>query len=103
MSATLTPSFSTFNLEIHYCLRVKITIECAQKSFKSEFVSTNFELLAGEWAGHHGNTAEVSTISVDAPAYEEVGPPEILPPYARNPELWNPTASKGNLEYPEVG
>ena len=93
LSQGLVPSFSTFNLEIHYWLRVKVAFECAQKSFKTEFFSGNFVLLAGEWVGAEMSNG-VSTEFAAAPTYHEGGT-EPLPPYARNPELWNPSAIKG--------
>lgn len=85
----LDPSFSTFNLELHYKLRVKVTFECGRKGFKADFVSRTFKLLAGEWIGELRNDTASSQAAVhDAPAYDDAGSSEKLPPYARNPELW---------------
>lgn len=91
----LDPSFSTFNLELHYRLRVKVAFECGRKGFKADFVSHTFKLLAGEWIGEfqHNIASPQSTVH-DTPAYEDAGPSEALPPYARNPELWTPSPGK---------
>jgi len=76
----LVPSYSTFNKAVQYWLWVEMSVECGQKSFKTEFLSRNFELLASEWVGHYKNVP-VSNVervrSASAP----------LPPYARDPEL----------------
>jgi len=84
---SLVPSYSTYNLAVHYWLRVKVSVECGQKSFESEFRSWNFELLAGEWVGHYENVP-VSNVEREGSASEP------LPPYARDPELWNPSGVK---------
>jgi len=83
----LVPSYSTFNLAVQYWLRVRVSVECGQKSFKPEFLSRNFELLASEWVGHHENVP-VSSVERDGSASD---PP---PPYARDPELCNPSGVK---------
>lgn len=85
--SSLVPSFSTFSLAVQYWLRVKVGVECGQKSFKPEFLSRNFELLASEWVGHHENVP-VSSDERDGSASDP------LPPYARDPELWNPSGVK---------
>ena len=91
----LDPSFSTFNLELHYRLRVKVAFECGRKGFKADFVSHTFKLLAGEWIGEvlHNTASSQATVH-EAPAYDDAGPSEELPPYARNPELWTPSSGK---------
>lgn len=78
----LVPSYSTFNLAVQYWLRVKVSVECGQKSFKPEFVSKDFELLPGEWVGRYQNVP-ISNGEGEGSASE------LLPPFARNPELWN--------------
>lgn len=78
----LVPSYSTFNLAVQYWLRVKVSVECGQKSFKHEFVFKDFELLPSEWKGHYQNVP-VSNVEGEESASEP------LPSYARNPELWN--------------
>lgn len=76
----LVPSYSTFNQAVQYWLWVEVSVECGQKSFKTEFLSRNFELLASEWVGRYKNVP-VSNV-------ERVGSASApLPPYARDPEL----------------
>ena len=88
---TVQPSFSTFNIQLHYWLRVKITVECAQKTFKNEFMSRPLEVLAGEWVG---SLEESSSGAVDVQHAPPYASSEPLPPYAKDPELWTPSAGK---------
>ena len=98
--SVLEPSFATFNLELHYWLRVKVTVECARKKFKHEFVSRQLELLAEDWIGNfrqQPSPEQVAAAAADPQhtlEYNEAGPSEPLPPYAKNPELWTPSAGK---------
>ena len=43
------PSFSTFNIRRYYKLGVRLTVECAQKTFKYDFGTSNFLLLAANY------------------------------------------------------
>ena len=88
---TVQPTFSTFNLRLQYSLRVKITVECAQKTFRRELVSQPLEVLAGEWVGHLAENASAALDVQHAPAY---GLSELLPPYAKDPELLTPSPGK---------
>ena len=47
--AYFVPSFRTFNISRNYTLRIAVSIECAAKTFKHEFVTRNFVLLAREY------------------------------------------------------
>lgn len=44
------PTFSTFNIRRTYRLVVKLSVDCAQKTFKAEFASYKFDLLAADYA-----------------------------------------------------
>ena len=94
----LAPTFETFNIKTRYRLRVKIAFECAQKSFRAEFLSKELELVAGEWIGQYEDSAVAPDPErADAPVDTKASGLELLPPYARDPELWNPTAVKYRL------
>lgn len=95
----LVPSYSTFNLEVHYMLRVKVAVECAQRKFQAEFFSRSFELLPGEWDGNPNDAAQASSSrSTNAPTYQESHTSEPLPPYAENPELWTPAGRPSKVD-----
>ena len=83
MPAYFPPTFSTFNIRRTYRLLLKLSVECAQKTFKAEFKTTDFVLLARDYmpvgAGDHLGASSSSHAVIDdaaAPAYQkEVGPP----------------------------
>lgn len=86
------PRFSTFNIRRYYKLSIRLSAECAQKTFKSEFETHHFDLLAPEYAPNvvepvtasDSNTVEYEAAPVyeanagmPLPRYEE--PPKELP------------------------
>lgn len=78
------PNFSTFNVRRNYKLRIQISVECAQKTLKAEFVAENFTLLAADYMPNRGATAEVSNSTVmeqeeGAPGYDDRD--DVPPPY----------------------
>lgn len=62
------PTFSTFNIRRTYRLVVKLSVDCAQKTFKAEFASYKFDLLAAEYASPMG----VQEQEMVAPAYGDL-------------------------------
>lgn len=78
------PNFTTFNMRRDYKLCIKVTFECAQKTFKVDFWNYQITLLPADYApsGCEAEDApELSTIFMEdpeeaAPAYE----PSSLPP-----------------------
>lgn len=78
------PTFSTFNIRRSYKLKICVTVDCAQKSFKAEFNTYDFKLLAADFnpspVGTSGTVPGYSTGSDDfiddvAPVYEPGGGP----------------------------
>ena len=79
------PSFSTFNIRRFYKLGVKLTVECAQKTFKSDFETSHFLLLAANYipsdeAGVPGASTTNEVDDLVAPVYE-AEPDVALPRY----------------------
>lgn len=62
------PTFSTFNIRRTYRLTVRLSVDCAGKTFKAEFATYKFELLAADFAGR---TPGPET-EVPAPAYGDL-------------------------------
>ena len=52
---TCKPSFATFNITRRYEFQVRITVECAQKSFKAEFTNSRVTLLAAAYSSRDDN------------------------------------------------
>ena len=80
-----TPSFSTFNICRYYKLGVRLTVECAQKTFKTDFRTSNFLLLAASYtpsdeAGAPGASTSNEVEDEVAPVYE-AEPGVALPRY----------------------
>ena len=75
------PSFSTFNIRRTYRLKVILTVECAQKTFKREFAPwEDFVLLAADFVPEvDERTVASASTAVDefeaAPVYDEKPPP----------------------------
>lgn len=64
------PTFSTFNIRRTYRLAVRLSVDCAQKTFKTEFASYKFDLLAADYeppTSHGVQEAEMA-----APAYGDL-------------------------------
>ncbi|KAK3178277.1 hypothetical protein OEA41_000410 [Lepraria neglecta] len=83
------PSFSTFNIRRYYNLGIRLSVECAQKTFKSELETYHFDLLAPEYARNVVEPATASgsnTVEYEAaPVYEaNAGMP--LPRYEEPPK-----------------
>ena len=79
------PSFSTFNIRRYYRLGVKLTVECAQKTFKSDLGTSNFLLLAANYIPSDGAGAPRASTTNEvedlvAPVYE-AEPGVALPRY----------------------
>lgn len=78
------PSFRTFNIRRSYKLGIKLSVECAQKTFKREFQPYgDFVLLAADFVPSVDEGVVASTTSavehfVSAPIYEDVA--ERAPP-----------------------
>lgn len=49
IAASQKPTFRTFNVSRNYRLRLKLSVQCAQKTFKLEFPTSDFELLARDY------------------------------------------------------
>ena len=64
------PTFSTFNIRRTYRLAVKLSVDCAQKTFKAHFASYKFDLLAADYASPSLGSQELET--VPAPAYADL-------------------------------
>lgn len=62
------PTFSTFNIRQTYRLVVKLSVDCAQKTFKAEFASYKFDLLAADYASPVGTLEQEAA----APAYGDL-------------------------------
>ena len=62
------PSFSTFNIRRSYRLAVKLSVDCAQKTFKAEFSSYKFDLLPAEYA----SPTATQEREIAAPAYGDL-------------------------------
>ncbi|CAF9913047.1 hypothetical protein IMSHALPRED_000891 [Imshaugia aleurites] len=62
------PTFSTFNIRRTYRLAVKLAVDCAQKTFKAEFASYRFDLLAADYAFPTGAQEQ----EMAAPAYGDL-------------------------------
>ncbi len=80
-----TPSFSTFHTRRFYRLGVRLTVECAQKTFKTSFETSNFLLLAANYtpsdeAGAPGASTSNEVEDEVAPVYE-AEPGVALPRY----------------------
>ncbi len=75
------PTFSTFNIRRTYRLRLKLSVVCAQKTFKAEFLSDDFVLLAKDYMPNAEGNPETSSSNAAldvqiAPIYQEaLGPP----------------------------
>jgi hypothetical protein len=69
-----TPSFRTFNIRRYYKLGIRLSVECAQKTFKSEFETYKFALLAPDYAPNVVEPATASgsytVVNEAAPTYE---------------------------------
>lgn len=79
------PSFSTFNIRRYYKLGVRLTVECAQKTFKIDLGTSNFILLAANYtpsgeAGAPGASTSNDVEDLVAPVYE-AEPGVALPRY----------------------
>lgn len=61
-------TFSTFNIRRTYQLAVKLSVDCAQKTFKAEFASYKFDLLAADYASPMATQEQ----EVAAPAYGDL-------------------------------
>ena len=66
----LKPTFSTFNIRRTYRLAVKLSVDCAQKTFKAEFTSYKFDLLAADYAAPSMLAAQ--ELETAAPAYGDL-------------------------------
>ena len=64
------PTFSTFNIRRTYRLAVKLSVDCAQKTFKAEFTSYKFELLAADYVAP--STLAAQELEMVAPAYGDL-------------------------------
>lgn len=62
------PTFSTFNIRRTYRLAVKLSVDCAQKTFKAEFASYKFDLLAADYAF----PMATQEVEMAAPAYGDL-------------------------------
>ena len=62
------PSFSTFNIRRSYRLAVKLSVDCAQRTFKAEFSSYKFDLLPAEYA----SPTATQERDISAPAYSDL-------------------------------
>ncbi|KAL9072079.1 MAG: hypothetical protein Q9161_003854 [Pseudevernia consocians] len=62
------PTFSTFNIRRTYRLAVKLSVDCAQKTFKAEFASYRFDLLAADYASPMATQEQEAA----APAYGDL-------------------------------
>ncbi|CAD6570938.1 MAG: hypothetical protein ASARMPREDX12_003987 [Alectoria sarmentosa] len=62
------PTFSTFNIRRTYRLVVKLSVDCAQKTFKAEFATYKFDLLAAAYASPMGALEQ----EMAAPAYGDL-------------------------------
>lgn len=75
------PTFSTFNIRRTYKLRLKLSVECAQKTFKAEFLTGDFVLLAKDYMpsteSNPGTSSSNAAVDMEvAPIYQEtLGPP----------------------------
>lgn len=83
------PTFSTFNIRRTYKLHLKVTVECAQKTFKVDFTTRDFVLLARDYMPSEGISALSSPNAMYdmevAPVYQEtLGPP---PPSYGDPKM----------------
>ena len=79
------PSFSTFNIRRYYRLGVRLTVECAQKTFKTNVETSKFLLLAADYirsdeAGAPGASTSNEVDDEVAPVYE-AEPGVALPRY----------------------
>ena len=79
------PSFSTFNIRRYYRLGVRLTVECAQKTYKMDFETSNFLLLAANYTpsdevGAPGTSTTNEVEDLAAPVYE-AKPGVTLPRY----------------------
>ena len=86
------PTFSTFNIRRAYRLLLKLSVECAQKTFKAEFTTLDFLLLARDYMptgeGDPGASSSSSyAVNDAAPAYQKevVSPPPPSYPDAKIP------------------
>ena len=62
------PTFSTFNIRRTYRLAVKLSVDCAQKTFKADFATYRFDLLAAHYAAPTG----MQELEIAAPAYGDL-------------------------------
>lgn len=69
------PTFSTFNIRRTCRLAVKLSVDCAQKTFKAEFATYKFDLLAADYASPLGAQEQ----DMAAPAYGDLS--DQLPTY----------------------
>ena len=53
-------------------LSVKLSVDCAQKTFKAEFSSYKFDLLPAEYAPSRSPTGTQEQEMVPAPAYDDL-------------------------------
>ena len=79
------PSFSTFNIRRFYKLGVRLTVECAQKTFKKDLGTSDFLLLAANYTpsdevGVPGASTSNEVEDLVAPVYE-AEPGVALPRY----------------------
>ncbi|KAL2040133.1 hypothetical protein N7G274_007036 [Stereocaulon virgatum] len=74
ISPYYTPSFRAFNIRRYYKLGIRLSVECAQKTFKSEFETCKFALLASDFAPNVVEPATASgsyaVVNEAAPTYE---------------------------------
>lgn len=80
----LTPSFSTFNHSVLHMLRVKVVVECAQKTFKAEWGSRRLDILPQLYRAPDvtdGDTTRDSDIPVQEERYDaSPREEEFIPP-----------------------
>lgn len=79
IAASLKPTFKTFNISRCYRLRLKLSVQCAQKTFKLEFPPSDFEVLARDYIPIGEGNVPLSDIVHGfeaAPVYNDtLGPP----------------------------
>lgn len=79
----ISPRFSTFNLEVHHALKIKVVVECARKTFMPEWFRRDLEILPELYQAPTvpaGNMSITNSVPIHGQPYAAVTQEATIPP-----------------------